>query len=73
VGKWHANARPQNESPALFVPAFQVYYKDAVISYAEVIQGGIKGLIPPAKKLPKFDLTTDAQYAANLVNVNVWS
>jgi len=36
---------------------------------------GYKGIYSPSpeKKLPKFDLTTDAQYAANLVNVNVWS
>ena len=33
-------------------------------------QEGIKGLIPP--KVPKLDLTTDAECAANLVNVNVW-
>jgi len=29
-------------------------------------QGGIKGFIPPSK-LPKLDLTTDAEYVANLV------
>jgi len=30
----------------------------------------IKGFIPP--KLPKLYLTTDAEYVANLVNVNMW-
>jgi len=32
---------------------------------------GIKGFIPP--KWPKLDLTDDAEYVANLVNVNIWS
>ena len=31
---------------------------------------GIKGFI--STKLPKLDLTTDAKYVANLVNVNTW-
>ena len=30
----------------------------------------IKAFIPP--KLPKLYLTTDAEYVANLVNVNMW-
>jgi len=30
----------------------------------------IKGFIPP--KLPKLDLTTDTEYGANSVNVNMW-
>ena len=33
-----------------------------------VPNGGIKGFTPP--KLPKLDLTTDAEYVANLVNVS---
>jgi len=33
-------------------------------------QGRIKGFMPTI--LPKFDLTTDAEYVANLVNVNIW-
>jgi len=27
---------------------------------------------PPPKKKSKLDLTTDAEYAANLVNVSIW-
>ena len=34
------------------------------------IPGGSKGFIPP--KLPKLDLTTDAEFVANLADVNVW-
>jgi len=33
-------------------------------------QGRIKGFIPP--KLVKLDLTTDAEYVVNLVNVDMW-
>jgi len=33
-------------------------------------QGRIKGFIPP--KLLKLELTTDAEYVVNLVNVNMW-
>jgi len=33
-------------------------------------KGGIKGFIRP--KLPLLDLTIDAEYVANLVNVNIW-
>ena len=34
------------------------------------IQGGIQEFIPP--KLPKLDLTTDAEYVANLADVSMW-
>jgi len=33
-------------------------------------QRGYKGINTP--KLPKLDLTTDAEYVANLVNVSMW-
>jgi len=33
-------------------------------------EGSTKGFIPT--KLPKFDLTNDAEYVTNLVNVNIW-
>jgi len=33
-------------------------------------QWGISGFITP--KLPKLDITTDAEYAADLVNVSIW-
>jgi len=33
-------------------------------------QGSVKGFIP--RKLPKLDLTTDAEYVANLVSMNMW-
>jgi len=32
----------------------------------------IKGFTLYTPKLPKLDLTTDAEYVANLVNANVW-
>jgi len=63
-------APPRYTAAPLFGDLLSVFQALVVLSAWAYQRRAIKGFMPP--KLPKLDLTTDAECVANLANVNMW-
>jgi len=63
-------APPRYTAAPLFGDLLSVFQALAILSAGAYQRRAMKGFKP--QKLPKLDLTTDAEYVANLANVGMW-